>query len=560
MLVDPLAALFRPDLAGEPPLRLELTRVEVELLAPLARVAVTRTFFNNSDRAIEAVLTLPPAQPDEVTYGLTVTIDGVPFRAAAEARRAAGQAHDLATAEGRLSILHERLANDVQLVSIAGVGPMAMVEVRIESVRALDRGAPGLAALSIPLTADPRRLNRGLQDVERLLTTEHKHPATLTVVAGPMNVTLVGGDGVLVSGRAVMIDCAAPVALAISAQAAGGLDQTAQDVGEAGGWEAAIEAPLETMIGGLEPINDPSEGLEGRGDWIAGRATAGGASIRVVAPSPLASAGEASPNTRAMAAFAASYLVDSASPVAPAKLRRAAGVLDRTTSLSFVDANGAPLGEMPRLRKVALSGASAKPVAPPVMAQPPAGEPEPDPMADLQIRFDGIVPGPTRAQGRRRDGRTLLRGLLEAAPWVLIIVWLLGATVALDSVPLRVVFGGLLIALLLNAWLNFPRGDNALAAQARRRLPWLLTLALPLTASWIGGPFGLMVRNLDPTGRSGAMLFQAGCLAVAGALALGLLFAMRGARRFTINAGVLAFILTFLAVSLAAVTLSPGEM
>jgi len=553
MLVDPLAAFFRPDLEGEPALHLEITRVEVDLLPPLARIAVTRTFINPGDEAIEAVLTLPAAQPDEVTYGLTVTVDGAAYRATAQPRRGAARDHEAATAEGRLSILHERLAGDVQLVSIAGVAPMSMVGVRIESVRPLERLADGLATLVIPLSADPRRTNRGLADADRLLTTRRMHPATITVTMKGLDVTLPGRDGgLVVPGQSTPIDCAAPVMLHIAAQSVGGLDLTTHHVGERDGWEAGIEAPQETIAGGLEPVVDVS-GLGGRRDWIVGRATSGGVSIRVVAPSPLAGGAELSPQARAMAAFAAAHLIDSASPVTPAALRLAANILDRTASLAFVGSGDRALDRMPHLRKVALPQTPGAWTAPPYPDGPVRDTPRPN----LPEKPGETTPGSSSARPRQRPPAwNLARWLLEGSTPALILLWGLGATVWAPF-PLEPVTIGMFVAILLNAAVHFPRGDGG--ARARGRLPLLLILALPFLASLISGPFGLISRDLDAVATSRVIVFQWVCIGVAAALPLVLMVVMRGARRFTLDIGVLGLGLAFFSVSVAIITLSPGD-
>ncbi len=565
MLVDPLAALFRPDLRGETPLRLEITRVDVELLPPLARIAVTRTFINQSDAIIEAVLTLPPAQQDEVIYGLTVTIGGVVYRAAAEPRRAAERAHDAAAGEGRIGILLERLANDAQLVSILGIAPMTTVEVRIESVRPLAWPGDGLAALVIPLSADTRRLNRGLLDAERMLTTADRHPATLTVMGERLNVTLAGRDGLLMLGQSTRIDCAAPVALGVAAGDGGSLNRTACQVGEPRGWEAAIDAPLDCMAGGLEPVDFDADGLAHRPDWIAGRAACEGIAIRVIASSPLADAGELTPSSRAMAAFAAAHLVDSATPVTPVLLRRAANILDRSISLIFLGPEGDLVDAMPRLRKVALPtapGASAAggPIQPMALEPLDIEGPPPPKLPPPPLKIDDTRPPGARPEAPPPSYRWLRLGqvILGWAPIGLVVVWLLGATVWVPF-PLMAVTIGFFVATGLNAVLHFPRASAPDQTRARRRLPMLLAFAVPPLASWIGGPFGLIPKDLSALATSWAILFQTGCIVTSAVAPLALMPAMRGGRRFTLEIGAIGFVLTFLAVSVATITLSPGD-
>ena len=49
LLVDPLAAFFRPALEGCAPLLIDSNHVEVTLLPPLAKIAVVRRFTNTTD-------------------------------------------------------------------------------------------------------------------------------------------------------------------------------------------------------------------------------------------------------------------------------------------------------------------------------------------------------------------------------------------------------------------------------------------------------------------------------------------------------------------------------
>jgi len=123
LLVDPIAALFRTELSGSPPLVLDETSIEVQLVAPLARVLTARRFTNSSDQWVEAVLTLPPIAPDEILYGLEVWLDGVVYHALPQAPQAARRAQDVAVAAGRRAILYEVLEHGVPMISIAGIKP-----------------------------------------------------------------------------------------------------------------------------------------------------------------------------------------------------------------------------------------------------------------------------------------------------------------------------------------------------------------------------------------------------------------------------------------------------
>ncbi len=557
MLVDPLAALFEPPPAGAPPLLLDATEVEVELLPPLARVTITRRFTNASDQLLEAVLTLPPAARHEVVHGLTVTIDGAEYHALARDRERSDLADGAAIAERRRAILYELLADDVQLISVSGVEAGAQVAVRIESIRPLDRPDEATAALTIALTADSGPINRRLADSDVLLTTSARHPATLSVIADGLTVGLVVLERMIALGRSIPIDCALPVSLRIAPFGERSLDHSVFHVEAPGGWEASSDARLETF---RHPLNPGGGATSDRTDWIFGHLGIRTGRLRVTAPSPLSDDGRLRPDARAMAAFAAANFMESGAPCEGDMLRLAANILTRRNSLVFVGREGELPDAIPTLRKLALpldvlvdSAADVPPEKRTDILAPPPPKPEPEPVAGPPLPIHPgphITPGGAgREAGARAPG---YRWLTWWGPAALSALWVAGA-IQLVRIPLSPVMAAWVVLMLLNAFRFFPREGSP----ARRRLPLLLMLALPWIASIVVGPLGLADGNGDAARQSLLIQFQQGLLV--GGLALPLILTpfMGDARRFTLTVGLLNLVITFLTTSASMV--GPGS-
>ncbi|MBG0807946.1 hypothetical protein IY145_00680 [Methylosinus sp. H3A] len=329
LLVDPLAAFFRHELSKTEPLVLDSTEVEVELLPPLARVAITRRFSNTSCSLLEAVLTLPPTAQHEVVFGLTVTINGAVYHARARHHTDASSAHNAAIAEGRRAILYELIADVVQLVSIAGIEAGAQVAVRIESIRPLNRPDDDTATLHISLTAELGRVNRRLSDADALLTMPNTHDATLTVVAEGLKVMLNDPQRLISPGESCPIDCRETIALHITALGDRSLDYSCRHVESPGGWEASSRPSAE---GFSQPMQPSGSVTSNRTDWMFGRMDTADREIRITAPMPDRDGDALSPNARATAAFAAAALAGAARRHDPE--RRSASVLPSTLPIA----------------------------------------------------------------------------------------------------------------------------------------------------------------------------------------------------------------------------------
>ena len=412
LLVDPLAAFFRPALERYAPLVLDTTHVEVTLLPPLAKIAVVRTFTNTSGQLVEAVVTLPPIAPQEVVYRLIVNIGGIEYYATPQPDKHARRAHDDAVADGRRAILYELLENNVQLISIAGIETGARVEIQIGSIRPLGRPEIGRATLSIPLSARHDAIMSALADADAPVTSSARHIARLSVNPEAVQVFLKGmGDRYeIVSRDWVIVDCAAPIVLDVVPRDGETLDHRAFQVGEVGGWEINSRRGTETF---RHPMNPGGSVISNRSDWIFGVTATADGDIRVTAPLP--SEGIA-PNALALRAFAAASLAEAATPQAPEVVRRLANILSRRSSLAFTGPAGELPDDIPMLRKLTLPemlGVEPAPVRFPAIALPPPIARDPSPVDDLPRKPD--------------DDRHHTPGL-AARPWHF---WLVGVPVVL---------------------------------------------------------------------------------------------------------------------------------
>ena len=339
----PMAAQGRSGPAGLPALVLDETVIEVELVPPLAKVLIARRLTNSSDRLIEAELTLPPVEPDEVIYRLVVSVDGVDWPALPQLSGPARRAHDAAVAEGRRAILYERLEHDIPRLSIAGIEPGARVEIISWSIRPLARLGADKAALRIPLGSTRQADLTHFAGVNRGVTTSERHAATLRVGAGSRQVTLHGQphpDRLLRNHEAIDVEYSTPILLEVVALEAGSLDHCEWQVDKPGGWEATSERGIETF---RHPANPGGWVASDRTDWIFGVMSTPAGEIRVTAP--LHSDGYAptpqglhglAPNAWGMRAFAAAAYVESAMPHEPDTVRLAAQIVDRRTSLAYI--------------------------------------------------------------------------------------------------------------------------------------------------------------------------------------------------------------------------------
>ncbi len=551
LLVDPLAAFFRPALEGCAPLTIDSTHVEVTVLPPLAKIAVSRQFTNTSDQRIEAVLTLPPVAKHEVVFRLIVNIGGIVCEATPQPAKHGRSAHDAAVADGRRAILYELLKHDIQMISIAGIEPGDRVEVQIWSVKALGRPDDNKAVLFVPLSARHDAIMSVLLDADALVTTPTQHRATLTVSSAATQVTLCGPGAPydMVSDTPIDIDCAAPIQLEITSVGDGSLDHSAVEVDQATGWEVTSERGTETF---RHPTNPTGSVVSDRRDWIFGVMTTDQGEVRISAPLLTEAIG---PNGRALRAVAAAGYVESGTPLEPGDIRRLAHVLSRQSSLAFIGPEGELSDDIPVLRKMALpemlslekTGLPPQRVAlEPFDYGPPPAEPEPllphrvDDGRTPGVR-EGATPGATSPRYRMQ------RWAVAAG----VLLGIVGVFYLIDyPLPNRLV--AILGLILLGATAVLPNDE----APARRLLllsvlfsPWIAALAFgPLLDDFTYGgapPPGWMI----PT--------QFTLLITSAILPLGLMPFMRGARRFTLAAGLLNLTLTLFVTVSSVLILSP---
>jgi hypothetical protein len=563
LLVDPLAALFRPALEGRAPLLLDKTEVEVTLVPPMAHIVVTRQFTNTTEQLVEAVLTLPPLAPQEVVFRLTVCFGGRLYEAIPQPAKRARHAHDDAIAQGRVAILYELLRNDVQLISIAGIKPGAQVKVQTWSIRPLVRPEENRATLSITLGAARNFPGYGLSDADAPVITTAYHSGTLMLnAAETLQVTHRPWNDLpeaVTSPEPVIIDCGIPILLDIVALEGGRLDHSEWQVDKPGGWEASAVRIADTLRGPMMPGQNVTSH---RTDWIFGVTRTDDSEIRVTAPLPTE---EIAPHARALRAFAAAGFVASATPLDVATVRRTANILSRQTSLVFIGPEGELPDELPMLRKLALptmlasDGISADP-QPPALEPFPV-EPPPAPRPSLPIKSNPITPGSSL---RDFDGKQINPGAmpprsrLKWVKWVPAALVLLGIAVAFQSIdyPMPPKLMAIVGLMLLSAIPFVPREGSP----ARRRLPLLTILPLPWIVSLLAGPL-----TDDFTYGGGAPVpgwmipLQYALLAASALLPVFLIPIMREARRFTAVLGVLNFVLTFFVTSASILILTPGS-
>ena len=230
-LIDPIAALVerRREDSGANPALLHALDIEVTIRGGLALVETTRTYVNQEERAVEALLSIP-VPVHAAFFGLTAKIDGKLYEATAAPREEAREAYEDAIDEGRGAVLHEEVLRGVHALSVANLAPGAEAEVRIhwaEPLRLLDASAH----LRIPLTVGDVYGISGLPDTDELVHGGDVPQATLRVRHDASGVALADGtlapsaDGSLVTE----IPANAPVDIEVTGWTRGTLAGRAAD-------------------------------------------------------------------------------------------------------------------------------------------------------------------------------------------------------------------------------------------------------------------------------------------------------------------------------------------
>ena len=132
------------------PIPLKASNYSLDINNGLAKVRVARTFINEEEEPIEAVLTLPVGLEAVVT-GLEVEVEGRVLKAAAYERGKARETYEEALDEGKLAVIHEELLHGIHILSIGKIAPKLSVCVTIHAVYPLAPGPDG-PFLRIPTT------------------------------------------------------------------------------------------------------------------------------------------------------------------------------------------------------------------------------------------------------------------------------------------------------------------------------------------------------------------------------------------------------------------------
>ncbi len=181
-IFDPLSVFLTGTCGGpDRPVPLISTSYRIELSPPLAVVRTVRTFRNEEDRPIEAILTFP--SPIHATvFSLKVRTSGRELSALARPRTAAVAEYEAAVDQGKTAILHEELLKGIHKLSVANLGPGQ--EVRIEASYAQLMTIEGeTLTLRVPTTVGQVYGRSSLSEVDELTTGGPATTCELEVVA-----------------------------------------------------------------------------------------------------------------------------------------------------------------------------------------------------------------------------------------------------------------------------------------------------------------------------------------------------------------------------------------
>ncbi|MCE5972440.1 hypothetical protein LZA78_02910 [Sinirhodobacter sp. WL0062] len=196
------------------PMPLKATEYRVECRRGLAIVTLTRTFQNDEDMPIEAVMTFPVGFEATVT-NLELHVDERVITAVAKSRSAARETYEEAIDRGKLAVLHEELLRGLHAVSIANLAPGAMVKLIATMVLPLAM-VGGNPFLRIPVTCGQLYGNSPLLPADDLVTDANvRHAARLSVTCEDGQAVL-NGTEVLVNDQSVEISLNAAIELSIS--------------------------------------------------------------------------------------------------------------------------------------------------------------------------------------------------------------------------------------------------------------------------------------------------------------------------------------------------------
>lgn len=203
-LIDPIAALVAMREAGKgQPVPLTAVAVSVTIQGGLALVETKRTFRNQEENPIEALLTIPV--PVQATFfGLTARIGERVLHGVAQGRSEARETYEEAVEEGKAAVLHEEILRGIHSLSVANLAAGATVEVSTRWTEVL-RCAGSSGRLRIPMTVGEVYGFSGLSETDDLVHggAPTKVPVCVRHNAGGVSLAGVdaqpGAEGLLVA-------------------------------------------------------------------------------------------------------------------------------------------------------------------------------------------------------------------------------------------------------------------------------------------------------------------------------------------------------------------------
>lgn len=231
--MDPLERLkegVRANVKGAArPVPLVATAIAVRIEGGIAVVTTERTFRNVEDQDIEPTLTFP-VPTDAALFSLSADIDGRRLEGECQPKETARETYEDALDRGKAAVLHEELLKGVHMVSVGRVRPGA--EVKVTSIwtapLSFVGGEPGLR---VPTTVGEIYGRQPLPDSDALTVGDHLHRATVTIECKDAQATLLGGPREVVKG---------------------------------GGYEVALNAPIEIVLSGWKPRRLQGVAADGR--------------------------------------------------------------------------------------------------------------------------------------------------------------------------------------------------------------------------------------------------------------------------------------------------------
>lgn len=193
--VDPLAALVEQTgrlKPGAAPVPLVGSSVQLRVQGGIVAATVTRKYFNQRRRPVEALLTYPmPA--NAVCYRLTARIGRRRVHGVALHAELARRAYEDAIDDGRATVLHEELLPGIQMLSVGNLAPREKAEVIVQWVDSVQIDGPN-ARYRMPMTVGSIWGRSGLDDSDELTFGGSARQAKLLVVHDARAVSLRGAS------------------------------------------------------------------------------------------------------------------------------------------------------------------------------------------------------------------------------------------------------------------------------------------------------------------------------------------------------------------------------